>query len=207
MGYTTQVVAVACLLIAPMWLEAQPTIPDPLRVVVVPPPQPPQKDPPLDSVFLSRIQDGDRAWYTSQLTNYIRAVTLVGVANARECERREVQFIYLSNAPVNGLPPVLTSRGQWISRTDTAGSPWKDLNDMLHEERLDSLRSQEERRDSLRIREFGSATAQRHSCIAIAPWRLGDNPGRQYLRARLVRDTAAVVPNGAAERTHTLFPQ
>lgn len=131
----------------------------------------------VDSVYLRPIQKGDNAWYATQLTNYVRAVSLVGVRDATACERRQVEFSYLSNAPVNNAAPSLVTRGQW-------NAPAGDLKTLLDEDKIDS-----------------SATER---CIALAPWRLGDSPGRQYLRARLVRDTIQVLDD-AADSTYALF--
>jgi hypothetical protein len=159
---------------------------DTIHVLAIPG-EAPKKPVKTDDVFIVATQRGDGAWFAAQYAEYSRAVRLVGVDSPSVCESREVEFTYMSNASPTGSPPVLKARGEWVVPTDTPS--FGRYQTLLQEERLDSLIAQ---------RETGS-------CVAVAHWRLGDNPGRHYLRARLTRENGVTVASAAAAKTTELF--
>lgn len=175
-------------ILIPSFASSQSSPRDTVYVVAIPGETTP-KPPAIDSVFLVVPQPGDGAWFSSQYAAYARVVALAGVKNAGQCESREVEFTYLSNAGVNAAPPSVKMRGEWVERDSTNA---EKFNILLDDDRLDSL--------FLGVRDVSDG-----NCVAVAHWRLGDNPGRHYLRARLVRKEGVVVPSDVAGGTTQLF--
>jgi hypothetical protein len=179
-------IALPPLLLALLWpstLPGQATPRDTFYVINIPG-EGPRKDPVADTAYIRAVQRGDGSWFTSQNAAYARAVEIVGVRTPGECEGREVEFLYLSNAPVTGAPPSLKVKGQWIADARHTAQ----LETLLEDGDLDSLKARPESR-----------------CVAVAHWRLGDSPGRHYLRARLVRKDGIPVSPQAAANTTDLF--
>jgi hypothetical protein len=161
---------------------------DPLHVVSIPG-EAPKKDPTTDAIYIATPQRGDGAWFSSQYAEYARAVTIVGVRTPEDCEAREVEFTYLSNASVSTAPPVMKARGEWVAQDS---SNIEKYGILLDDDRLRSLFT-------------GAPSGDYGNCVAIAHWRLGDNPGRHFLRARLLRKEGVIVPPAAAAQTTQLF--
>jgi hypothetical protein len=139
----------------------------------------------VDAVHIEIVPyRGDGAWFAGQLSGHLRAVQIVGVTTPLACEQREVEWTFLSNAPVDDAAPTMTSKGEWFPLDSTiSGSQISDFQTLLNNPQLKVA----------------------GSCFAVTQWRLGESPGHQFLRARLVRDTSVtVIPPADAARTTVL---
>jgi hypothetical protein len=136
---------------------------------------------PVDSAYLSQFSDVgvEHAWYTGQPTRGSRAVQINNV-DASHCEQRQVEFLFLTGAPLNGAAPSITVHGRW----------WTELQPLTRRKSHENVRLFGDR-----VPPNGEFLASHpHSfCYASIRWRLSDNPGENMLRARLVpKDSAAV---------------